>query len=135
MCGHLICSACDNLTAREKKITVHFLVLLFLKSQHSYHIISLLLQKENHKAHSLCSPSMYTEHARVHTQMSHTLSKVLESPFPQPTRTGSPQLVKGFGTSTHKAQQRQIFISTTAGHLMPMLLFETIIVSLVQLSK
>lgn len=32
MCGHLVCSACDNLTAQKTKITGHLLVLLFLKS-------------------------------------------------------------------------------------------------------
>lgn len=58
MCDHLICSTCDNLTARKTKIT-KILVLLFLKSQYSYHIISLLLLKEKYKAHS---HSMLTQH-------------------------------------------------------------------------
>lgn len=63
------------------------------------------------------------------------LPKVLASPFPQASRTGTPHLVAGFGARVSKAQHRHIFISTTAGHPVPMVLFENIIVSLVQVSK
>lgn len=132
MCDHLICSTCDNLTARKTK-TTKILVLLFLKSQYSYHIISLLLQKEKYKAHS---HSLLTQHmlrALEGTYSDVTCQRCQQALSHRPPGQG--HLVAGFGARVSKAQHRHIFIPTTAGHPVPMVLFENIIVSLVQVSK